>query len=179
MLNFSEKKFLKIGILGGTFDPPHEGHLYISKVALKTFNLNKVIWLITKRNPLKKKPYLSIKLRKHLTKKMLKNEKNIFVKSLDDKLKSSSVYKVLKYLKSKNKKAKFFFLIGADNLEKFHKWRNWKKIPKIAKIIVFPRKNYSAKYINSIGLKRLAKKDWVYVKSKKINISSSLIRKFW
>ena len=62
MLNFSEKKFLKIGILGGTFDPPHEGHLYISKVALKTFNLNKVIWLITKRNPLKKKPYLNIKL---------------------------------------------------------------------------------------------------------------------
>ena len=179
MLNFSEKKFLKIGILGGTFDPPHKGHLYISKVALKTFSLNKVIWLITKRNPLKKKPYLSIKLRKHLTKKMLKNEKKIFVKSLDDKLKSSSVYKVLKYLKSKNKKAKFFFLIGADNLEKFHKWDNWKKIPKIAKIIVFPRKNYSAKYINSIGLKRLAKKDWVYVKSKKINISSSLIRKFW
>ena len=101
------------------------------------------------------------------------------VKSLDDKVKSSSVYKVLKYLKSKNKKTQFFFLIGADNLVKFHKWNNWKKIPKIAKIIVFPRKGYSFKYINSIGLKRLAKKDWVYVNSKKVNISSSLIRKFW
>ena len=179
MLNFSEKKFLKIGILGGTFDPPHQGHLYISKVALKKLKLNKIIWLITKHNPLKKKPYLSIKLRKNLTKKILKNEKNIFVKSLDDKVKSSSVYKVLKYLKSKNKKTQFFFLIGADNLVKFHKWNNWKKIPKIAKIIVFPRKGYSFKYINSIGLKRLAKKDWVYVKSKKVNISSSLIRKFW
>ena len=55
MLNFSEKKFLKIGILGGTFDPPHKGHLYISKVALKKLKLNKIIWLITKHNPLKKK----------------------------------------------------------------------------------------------------------------------------
>ena len=179
MLKISEKKRFRLGILGGTFDPPHKGHLYISKVALKKLKLNKIIWLITKRNPLKTKPHLSIKLRKNLTKKILKNEKDIFVKSLDAKVKSSSVYKVLKYLKSKNKETQFFFLIGADNLVKFHEWDKWKKIPKIAKIIVFPRKGYSSKYINSIGSKRLAKKDWVYVKSKKINISSSLIRKFW
>ena len=51
----------KIGILGGTFDPPHIGHLHISKVAIKKLKLNKVIWLITKQNPLKSKAYLSTK----------------------------------------------------------------------------------------------------------------------
>ena len=69
-----------------------------------------------------------------------------------------------------------FFLIGADNLTTFHKWYNWKKIPGLAKIVVFPRKNYHTK---SIATKKLDKKDLIYIRSKKINISSSLIRKFW
>ena len=53
----------RIGILGGTFDPPHLGHLHISKIALKKLKLNGLIWIITKKNPLKKKPYLSLKTR--------------------------------------------------------------------------------------------------------------------
>ena len=73
-------------------------------------------------------------------------------------------------------KANLFFLIGADNLKKFHKWKNWKQIPKLAKIVVFPRKNQSR---DSIATKKLNKKDLIYINTKKINISSSLIRKFW
>ena len=70
-------------------------------------------------------------------------------------------------------------MIGADNLVKFHKWNNWEKIPKIAKIAVFPRQNYSIKSLDPIALKKLNKKDWIYINSKKINISSTLIKKFW
>jgi len=69
--------------------------------------------------------------------------------------------------------------MGADSLIKFHKWYNWKKIPKLAKIIVFPRRNYSRKSIKSIAFKELNKKSLIYINSKKINISSTLIRKFW
>jgi len=53
----------KIGILGGTFDPPHKGHLEISKFSLKKLKLNFIIWAITKKNPLKKKPMISLKNR--------------------------------------------------------------------------------------------------------------------
>ena len=179
MQKLSKKNYVKIGILGGTFDPPHKGHLYISKIVLKKLKLNKLIWVVTKKNPLKQKPYLSTKTRISLSKKITKKEKKIFVKYFDDKIKSINTFDLLKFIKKKNKKAKLFFLIGADNLAKFHRWNNWKKIPKLAKIVVFPRQNYSIKSLNPFALKKLNKNDLIYVNSKKINISSSLIRKFW
>ena len=68
--------------------------------------------------------------------------------------------------------------MGADNLINFHKWKNWKKIPTLAKIVVFARPNFSVKALNSVAAKKLGKEDWIYLNDKKINISSSLIRKF-
>ena len=176
MRKLYKKKNTKIGILGGTFDPPHKGHLYISKFALKKLKLNKLIWVITKKNPLKKKPYLHLKLRINLAKKIINKEKKIRVKYYDAKIKSVNTFKLLNFIRKKNKRAKIFFLIGADNLVKLHKWYNWKKISGLAKIVVFPRKNYHTK---PIATKKLDKKDLIYIRSKKINISSSLIRKFW
>ena len=173
------KKNIKIGILGGTFDPPHEGHLNISKVALKKLKLNKLIWAVTKKNPFKKKTYLKIETRIKLSKKMTSMEKKIFINFFDNKIKSINTYDLLNYIKRKNKLAKLYFLIGADNLIKFHKWNNWKKIPKLAKIVIFPRKNYLSKKNKYIVSKTLNKKDLIYVKTKKMDISSSLIRKFW
>ena len=172
------KKKIKVGILGGTFDPPHLGHLHISKIAIKKFKLNSLYWVITKQNPLKQKPYLNTKTRIQLSKNILKNQKKIFIKFLDDKIKSKNTFDLLSYFKKKNKKIKLFFLMGADNLIKFHRWSKWRKIPELAKIVVFARSGYSIQALNSIASKKLDKKDWIYVNSKKINISSSLIRKF-
>ena len=179
MQSLFKKNYTKIGILGGTFDPPHKGHLYISKIALKKLKLNRLIWIVTKNNPLKEKPYLNIKTRINLSKKITRKEKKIFVKYYEDKIKSINTFNLLNYIKKKNQKAKLFFLIGADNLAKFHKWNNWKKIPKLAKIVVFSRQNFPIRSTKLIASKKLNKKDFIYIKSKKINISSSLIRKFW
>ena len=173
------KKNNKVGVLGGTFDPPHIGHLYISKIAIKKLKLDKLIWAITKKNPMKKKPLLTIKKRIKFSKKITKKENKIFVKYLDDKAKSNSTFHILQYIKKNNKKKNLYFLMGADNLVKFHKWNNWKKIPELAKIVVFSRDDYSVKSINSIAFKKFKKKDLMYINSKKVNISSSLIRKFW
>ena len=170
-----KKNYIKIGILGGTFDPPHKGHLYISKIALKKLRLNKILWVVTKKNPLKNKPHLKLKERIKLSKKITKKNKKIVIKFFDNKNKSTSTFDLLNFLKKKTK-SNLFFVIGADNLKNFHKWKNWKKIPKLAKIVVFPRTNYS---FVSIASKKLHKNDFIYIKSKKINISSSIIRKFW
>ena len=170
-----KKNYIKIGGLGGTFDPPHKGHFYISKIALKKLKLNKILWVITKKNPFKNKPYLKIEERIKLSKEITKKNKKIIIKYFDNRIKSTNTFNLLRYLKRKTK-ANIFFLIGSDNLKKFHKWKNWKQIPSLAKIVVFPRKNYS---FSSIATKKLHKNDFIYIKSKKINISSSIIRKFW
>ena len=170
-----KRDYIKIGILGGTFDPPHKGHLYISKIALKKLRLKKILWVITKKNPLKNKPYLKLKERMKLSKEITRKNNKISIKYFDEKIRSNSTFNLLHYIKRKTK-ADLFFLMGSDNLKKFHKWKNWKQIPKLAKIVVFPRKYHSH---NSIATNNLNKKGLIYINSKKINISSSLIRKFW
>ena len=97
---------------------------------------------------------------------------------LDAKIKSKSTYDLLFYIKKREKRKKIFFLMGADNLISLHKWEKWKKIPELAKIVVFARQSYSSKALHSIASKKLKKSDWIYVNSKKVNISSSLIREF-
>jgi len=170
------KNYIKIGILGGTFDPPHKGHLHISKYAIRKLKLNKLIWIVTKKNPFKKKPILSINKRIKLSKKIINNKK-ISVQYLDDIVKSSKTFNVLNYIKNRNKNSKLYLLIGADNLTKFHKWNNWKNIPKLASIAIIPRQKYSMKSFNPIVYKKLNKRNFIYIKMKKINISSTLIRK--
>tara|TARA_E500000331_G_scaffold352269_1_gene400484 strand:+ start:1039 stop:1578 length:540 start_codon:yes stop_codon:yes gene_type:complete len=174
-----KKKIKKIGILGGTFDPPHEGHLAISKIVIKKLGLNKLIWVVTKKNPFKKIPYLDKNKRIELSKKLTKNHKKIYIQYLDEKVRSTSTFRLLKYMKKKNKNCKLYFLIGSDNLIKFNKWYNWEKITGLAKMVVFPRKNYPKKLPSFILRKKQNKKYWIFIKAKQINISSSLIRKYW
>jgi len=152
--------------------------LHISRVGIKKLKLDKLIWVVTKKNPLKKKPLLNLKTRIKLSKKVAIKEKKILVQYLDKKIKSTKTFNLLKYIKNKNQKKEIYFLLGADNLVKFNKWQNWKKIPKLAKIVVFPRQNYPVKSMNSI-LPKILKNNLIYVSCKKVNISSSLIRKFW
>ena len=175
MKKIYKKKSTKIGVLGGTFDPPHKGHYYISKIGIKKLKLEKLIWLITKKNPLKDKPFLSIKKRIQLSKKITSSNRKISVQYIDSKIRSSNTFDFLKYIKKKNPNTELYFLMGSDNLTKFHTWFNWRRIPKIARIVVFPRGKYLKK---TIVTEKLNKKDFMYINYKKINISSSLIRKF-
>ena len=167
----------KIGILGGSFDPPHRGHLEITKSSLKKLKLDFVIWAVTKKNPFKKKPFLSLGKRIFLAKKIVKMNKKIKVKSFDKNIRSSNTINLVKYLKKKRSNAEYFFLIGSDNLINFHKWKNWKKLIKICRITVFPRKGYINKSLKSKAVKNVGYDDFLFLKSKMINISSSNIRK--
>ena len=168
----------KIGILGGTFDPPHKGHLKISQIAKKKFDLKKIIWAITKKNPFKKKSYFDLNKRIKLSKSLTEKQKYIKVIFFEKKINSNKTINLIKYLKSKNKKKEIYFLLGADNLLNFHKWDNWKKIPKICKLAVFDRNNFRAKSKKSIAYRTFKNKGLVYVNFKKVNISSSKIKNF-
>ena len=171
------KKNLKIGILGGTFDPAHKGHLAISRESKKRFKLNYVIWAITKKNPLKKKSSLSLKLRINLAKKIIKKEKFIKIEFYEKKIKSNKTISLINYLKKNNKKINIYFIIGADNLINFHKWYKWQSISQKCNIVVFDRQGYKIKSLKSVTYKLLNKKKLSFINFKKINISSSKLRK--
>ena len=169
-------KKIKIGILGGSFDPAHKGHLAISKEALKKFNLRSVTWSITKQNPFKKKSSNNLKKRIDICKKIIGKNKLIKVKYFEDIINSNKISDLIDHL-NKNKNYELFFLMGADNLINFHKWYNWENIIKKSKLIVFDRHGYKKKSLNSKTYKRLGEKRVIFIRFNKVNISSSQLKK--
>ena len=129
-----KKKFKKrIGILGGSFDPAHKGHIKISKEAKKRFNLKNIFWVVTKKNPFKKKSFYSLSRRITLAKKLSIKNKFIKVIFVENKCKSNRTHKYINYLSKKYINNDFYFIMGADNLINFHKWKIGKKSQKFVK----------------------------------------------
>ena len=166
----------KIGILGGSFDPAHKGHLAISNEAVKKLKLKQIIWAITKKNPLKKKSNTNLSTRINQCKKFTEKKKFIKVKFYESIIKSNKTIDLVNHL-NKNKNNEIYFLMGADNLINFHKWYKWEKISQKCKIIVFDRHGYKKKSLNSMTFKRLNKKNLKFIEFNKVNISSSKLRK--
>ena len=135
----SKKKF--VGILGGTFDPQHEGHLFISKFAKIKLYVGEVWWIVTTTNPLKKNK-VDYKKRLKKVKRFLMNH-HIKVLEIQDLSKHTYTVDLLEYLFKKFPHKKFIWLMGADNLFSFHLWRDWKKIFYNIPIAIFDRPPYS------------------------------------
>ena len=173
-MNFKKKR---IGILGGSFDPAHKGHLTISKEAVKRFRLKEIIWAITKKNPFKKKSSQNLTARISACKKIIKKIKFIEVKFYENKIKSNKTINLINYLTKKFDYPKLFFIMGADNLISFHKWNKWKLILQKCNILVFDRQGYKSKSMKSIAFKQFNRKKIDFIKFKKVNISSSKLRK--
>ena len=172
-----KKNHKKIGILGGTFDPAHIGHIKISREAKKKFKLDYIIWAVTKKNPFKNKSKLNLNSRIKYAKKITKKEKFIKIKFYESKIKSNKIINLINYFKKINKKLDIYFIMGADNLINFHKWHKWKSISRKCNILVFDRQGYRAKSLKSITYKQLNKRNLSFIKFKKVNISSSQLRK--
>ena len=164
-----------IGLLGGSFDPAHKGHLGISKIAIKKLNLKKIYWVITKKNPFKNKTFYSLEERIKYAKKISRTQKKIQTVYLDNIIKSSRVIDVVNYFIKKKNIKNIYFIIGSDNLIRFHKWKSWKKIVKLVKLIVFSRRGYDRKGMKSMVVKNFKNKI-IFIKNKHIAISSSQLK---
>ena len=167
---------IKIGVLGGSFDPAHKGHLAISREAKKRFKLKKVIWAITKKNPFKIESKTSVTERIKYCKKIIGSNSFIKVKFYENITKSNKTINLINHLK-KNKNIEIYFLMGADNLVNFHKWHKSKLISQKCNIIVFDRHGYKKNSLKSKTFKSLNNKTLTFVEFKKVNISSSQLRK--
>ena len=165
-----------IGLVGGTFDPAHKGHIAITKIAIKRLKLSKVLWIVTKKNPFKDNPYYSLSQRLKKAKELTKGIKKIQVLHLDKRVNSSRSINIINYLVNRKKLKNIYFIIGADNLINFHKWKDWKRIVKLTKLIVFSRKGYDRKGSKSTVTKYYKNKI-TFIKNRPIVISSTKLRK--
>ncbi len=181
-----------IGLLGGSFDPPHKGHLYISLEAKKILKLDEIWWLVTPQNPLKINQPASYSERVKNCKILTKN-KPIKIKEIEKKINSQFSYQTIKYLNNHYKYIKFFWLMGADNLINFHQWQNAHRIFNEIPIVVFRRYGYNQQalksYISNLYKNfRVKSKNihidnfnqlpaWTIIQNKEIRISSTEIRK--
>lgn len=149
LLNEWHDQPFRLGILGGSFDPPHYGHLGVSQYMLKEFNLDYIIWVVALQNPLKQKASCDFSSRVELARQYLENESLIMVSDIEQHLSQDHKdtiysYELIGYLSCILPQASLHFIIGADNLLSLHKWKESSRLTDKAQILVYDRKQYSA-----------------------------------
>lgn len=134
----------RIGLLGGSFDPAHEGHLQISREAMRRLGLHDLWWLVTPQSPLKPDPPGSAARRITQARQLTAGD-SIRVAALEQILGTRYSADTLKQLQRRFAGVRFVWLMGADNLAVFHRWRAWEEIFYLLPIAVFDRPAYSLK----------------------------------
>ena len=128
---------LKIGLLGGSFDPAHSGHAHVAETALRKLGLDCVWWLVSPQNPLKATSSpLSARLD---SARSVATGSDMIVTDIETQLGTSYTIDTLKALKKRFRGARFVWLMGADNLAGFEHWRGWEEIARIVPICVVSR----------------------------------------
>jgi len=130
---------MRIGLFGGTFDPPHEAHLGASLLALKRLKLDRVWWLVTPGNPLKNTSGLGPVAARIEAARALTHHPRIDVTGLEAVIKTRYTYDTILWLKSRCPRVRFVWIMGADNLRSFHRWQKWRGIAKLVPFVVVDR----------------------------------------
>lgn len=147
---------ITIGLFGGSFNPPHEGHLLVAEEALKQLSLDYVWWMISPGNPLKRYDNLaSVAKRVALSNKLVKN-KRIIVTDLESKLNFQYSVDTVAYLEKRYPNVRFVWIMGADSLIYFHKWHNWEKLVNLIPLVVINRPKVTFKALNSPVAQKLS-----------------------
>lgn len=132
---------MRIGLLGGSFNPAHAGHVHISQEAIKRLNLDAVWWLVSPQNPLKSSVGMApaaVRLRHART----LAPPRVWASLLEEKLGTRATWDTLKALKGYHPRVRFVWLMGGDSLANFHLWHRWRDIPSLMPIAVLSRPGY-------------------------------------
>ena len=128
----------RIGLLGGSFDPPHEGHVHISRWALRAAGLDRVWWLVSPGNPLKADGPADIDRRMSAARALIRHPR-IHVTDLERHLGSPYTVDTLAFLAARHPGVRFVWVMGADNMADFHRWRDWDCILGTYPVLVLAR----------------------------------------
>ena len=130
---------MRIGLFGGTFDPPHEAHLAASLLAMKRLQLDRMWWLVTPGNPLKDTRGLQPLEKRIAAARALANHPRIDVTGLEAVINTRYTYDTIEYLVRRCPGVRFVWVMGADNLRSFYRWQNWRGIANLLPLAVVDR----------------------------------------
>ena len=183
---------MRIGLLGGSFNPPHAAHRAISLFAIKRLKLDRVWWLVTPGNPLKDHGTLrDLDARAGAARKMA-NDPRIDVSCLESVIGTRYTVDTIGYLRRRASGLRFVWIMGADNLAQFHRWQNWRRIASEVPIAVIDRPPQSFRALAAPAAHALARyrlpenqagrladqraPAWVFLTGMKSNLSSTGLR---
>jgi nicotinate-nucleotide adenylyltransferase len=128
-----------VGLLGGSFDPAHDGHVHITHQALQRIGLDRVWWLVSPGNPLKANAPAPMALRIARAREKLGDDPRVVVTDLEARLGTRATIDTLRRLQALYPGVRFVWIMGADNLVQFHRWRNWRQIMARVPVAVMAR----------------------------------------
>jgi nicotinate-nucleotide adenylyltransferase len=183
---------MRIGLFGGTFDPPHAAHLGATLLAMKRLQLDRVWWLVTPGNPLKDTRGLQPLERRMASARVLAGHPRIDVTGLEAVIKTRYTYDTLEHLVRRCPQVRFVWVMGADNLRSFYRWQNWRGIAALLPMAVVDRMGSSlyamgGRAAQALGRYRLPERlattladrkppVWVYLHGLKSPLSSTALR---
>jgi nicotinate-nucleotide adenylyltransferase len=177
-----------IGLFGGSFNPPHRGHLQVSQLALNKARLDRVWWLATPGNPLKSAADLAALRARLDAARALVHDPRIAVTGFESEIGSRYTADTLRYLKRRASGARFVWIMGADNLGQFHRWRDWGEIAESVPILIVDRPGASFAALSSRAARwRLPESDaarlawlqppaWIFLHGPRSSASSTALR---
>jgi len=148
---------MRIGLLGGSFNPPHEAHRAISLYAMKRLKLDRIWWLVTPGNPLKDTGALRDAEQRRAAAMAMARHPRIDVSCLESVIGTHYTADTLEYLRRRCPGVRFVWIMGADNLAQFHRWRNWQGIAAMMPIAVIDRPPESFRALSAPAAQALAR----------------------
>ncbi len=184
---------MKIGLFGGSFNPPHQGHRLVSRQALKRLGLDAVWWLVTPGNPLKDHSELAPLQQRVLAARQLVDHPRVKITGFEAGRGFSFTYETLKFLRQRLPDRKFVWIMGADSFLTFNRWERWREIARLMPLAIYARPGsdwrapfskaattlmrYRIKENNAIILPGIPAPAWVYLHGMMSPLSSKDIRK--
>jgi nicotinate-nucleotide adenylyltransferase len=183
---------MRIGLFGGTFDPPHRAHLGATLLAMKRLKLDRVWWLVTPGNPLKDTRGLAPLAERIAAARALTNHPRIDVTGIEAVINTRYTYDTLRWLIARCPGVRFVWLMGADNLRHFHRWQRWREIVLTFPIAVIDRPGATLSFLSSVVAKtfdyaridegdapilaRLRAPAWTFIHGPRSSLSSTALR---
>jgi nicotinate-nucleotide adenylyltransferase len=181
-----------IGLLGGSFNPPHQAHIQISETAIRRLGLSRVWWIVTPGNPLKTANAPAPLGERIAAARTLVGNRPITVTGFERGLRDPYTISTLRYLCRRRPGTRFVWVMGADCLAEFHRWRQWREIMALMPIAVIDRPGWRLKALSSIAahayanariseqkglsLAKVKPPAWVFLTAPLSNLSSTAIR---